>query len=254
MHLRPRRCGYSVVLALIPFALAGCGMLPTHVDIALVLPKTPNAWREAWGEPQMRVRWQAAGEAGALAGVAEPGATVVLTVPRRPPIALIAEPIWAAGGPAVAEGEAPAFAGAVWEAVGVQTISSYRDGALACVVNRLLHAGIDLRRFSVRRLRAEIALRLPDDPWALDVDRVVEAIADGAMRESYVRGREAVETGLIAPPGTWFPVSPFTPAIPGGERWPPLPVGVSVFYSDDGRRALVLVDDEERAWQPDATE
>ena len=95
----------------------------------------------------------------------------------------------------------------------------------------------------------EIAERLPDDPWALDVDRVAAAIARGSMRASYIRSAPLYPVGLAAPDGIWFARSPFVAPIAGGARWPDAPKGITPFYSADGRRWIVEIDEAGRAWQ-----
>ncbi|HKJ85427.1 MAG TPA: hypothetical protein VKA06_05090, partial [Spirochaetia bacterium] len=90
----------------------------------------------------------------------------------------------------------------------------------------------------------------PEDPWALDVGRVAAAIADGAMRETYIRSPELHPVALDVPEGVWHGWSPFVAPVGGGSAWPDLPVGVSPFHSSDGRRVIIDVDDEGRAWIP----
>ncbi len=209
-------------------------------------------------------------------------------LPRTPPVAVRATPRWDGGptasslptpesrpsrpaahtdgapgsGPARAEGDQRATAGAVWTGAAAgggawssgptEIVLCFETGATTEAVRRLLAAGVDLRDFSVARLVAESAERLPEDPWSLDIERVVTAIGARSMRETYVRPRATNPVSLTAPPGRWHGFSPFGRPVEGAERWPDLPVGVSVFSSEDGRRWIVEVDDEGRAWQGSA--
>jgi len=116
------------------------------------------------------------------------------------------------------------------------------------VLWRLMDAGVDLRAFSVERLLAEIAARLPDDPWSLDLELVAAAVAARSMRARYVRPPERYAVALRAPPGRWYGFSPFARPVSGGEAWGELPEGVTPFYSAGGRRLVVVVDPKGRAW------
>lgn len=209
----------------------------------------------------------------------QPGERVTIEVPRTPPVAVRAVPVWSApergaAGPALASGESLCYAGAVWPTfetsyafharrrpAGVSREGSdgahvldltFEDGPATEVVWRLMEARLDVRDLSVGRLRREIRDRLANDPWSLDVERVVEAIASRAMRQSYIRPPELLAVDLVAPPGRWYARSPFVDVVAGGSTWPKLPEGMTPFYSADGRRTIVKVDAEGRAWQPEA--
>lgn len=241
--------------------LASCELLPVTIPVEVVLPETPAAWEAAWGPAVFELVWQAAGGARTIAGTHGAGSTVTIDIPRLPPVAIVALPRWTAAG------ETMLGAGSVWPGLaadrpraaptdgerpgGERLVLTFEDGPVAEVLRRVMAAGADVGDFSVSRLAGEIRERLGEDPWALDVEKVVSAIASRAMRESYVRARPAEATGLVAPPGTWLAPSPFVDPVAsdGATLWPPLPVGLSVFYSSNGRRWLVDLDEEGRAWQ-----
>jgi len=246
---------------------------------------TPSAWEAAWGPARFEVDWRSAADAAIVPGLYPGGSSIVVDLPRTPPVAVRATPRWDGGpaarsaptpesrrlrpvahacggsgsGPALAEGDQLATAGSVWTGAAAhggawftgrpEVVLGFETGATSEAVRRLLAAGVDLRDFSVARLVAESAERLPEDPWSLDIERVVAAIGARSMRETYVRPRATNPVSLTAPPGRWHGFSPFRRPVESAERWPDLPAGVSVFYSEDGRRWIVEVDDEGRAWQ-----
>ena len=252
-----RRWPYAVLVPLI-LSVFSCAVLPTSTTVRLVLPGTPPRWEAAWGPAQFRISWRSADGWGSLDEPIAAGERVRISVPRLPPVAIRAEAVWTHGGPFLAPGERLRTAGGVWPAGlggngsrderGV-VVLTYASGPAAEVAWRLLEAGVDLRRFSLDRLVAEIADKLPDDPWSLDIDRVVSAIAGGAMRVSYVRQVATKELQILAPEGDWHPSSPFAGPFRAGASWPALPVGVTPFYSADGRRLIVEVDERGRAWR-----
>ena len=231
-----------------------CELLPTTASIVLLLPHTPQLWAEAWGPARYHVSWRSVmGEHMLPDSVAADGRAVI-HVPRLPPVAVRAVAFWPEGGPALADGEQLAIAGAVWSASssadGPRHLAlTFAGGPVANVAWRLLEAGVDARSMSFARLDAEVAERLPDDPWSLDVDRVVAAFAARAMRATYVREVERRSVELDVPSGSWLSASPFVAAATPATGWPPLAAGLTVFYSADGRRRIIDVDPHRRGWQ-----
>ncbi len=239
-------------------ALLSCDLFPATVTVPVVVPRTPPAWEAAWGPAHFTLSWRFAGGSEAHAAPVAAGERVHITLPRLPPVALRAQAVWVeGGGPALEPGDRLATAGAVWPFDATssgrrrceRSVSlSFACGPTAEVTWRLLEAGVDLRRFSADRLSAEIADRLPADPWALDIERVVRAIGDGAMRVTYVRPVATKEVSLTVPPGIWFRASPFAEPVTGDAGMPPLPVGVTVLWASSHRRLVVDVDERGRAW------
>ncbi len=253
-----RRWPYALLAPLV-LSVLSCAVLPTTAAVRVLAPHTPRRWEEAWGPAQFRISWRSADGSGALEEPVAAGERVRISVPRLPPVAIRAEAIWIRdGGPFLAAGERLRTAGGVWPAElrgdgsrgerGVVALT-FASGPAAEVAWRLLEAGSDLRRFSFDRLVTEIADRLPDDPWSLDIERVVSAVANGAMRATYVREIATKDVRILAPDGVWHPGSPFAGPYLAGAPWPALPVGVTPFYSADGRRLIVEVDERGRAWQ-----
>lgn len=259
------------------WSLMSCELLPGRVTVLARLPSTPAVWEAAWGPAEYQVSVHSVIGSTVVEELSPAGASRVLDLPRLPPVAVIARPVWRGGGPAFAGDESLAAAGAIWPHGGAVTgpaadmegervaaahgsggdpadllVLDYAVGPAAELLRRLAAAGVNVTEFNWERFLAEMSLRAMADPWAVDLDRLAAAIAERAMRESYVRERETHATGLRAPPGVWHPVSPFAAPVASGAVWPPLPQGVSRFYSADGGRWVIRVDAAGRGWQPAA--
>ena len=257
------------------WSLMSCELLPVHVTVLARLPSTPAVWEAAWGPADYRVSVHSVTGSTVVQGLTPAGTSLPLELPRLPPVGVIARPVWRGVGPALAGDESLATAGAIWplsgpvmgpaadmegdSAAGAQgsgrgpadiLVLDYAVGPAAELLRRLATAGVNVTEFNWERFLAEMSLQAMADPWALDLDHLAAAIAERAMRESYVREREMHATGLRAPPGVWHPVSPFAAPVASGAAWPPLPEGVSRFYSADGARWVVRVDAAGRGWQP----
>ena len=122
----------------------------------------------------------------------------------------------------------------------------YRRGVVATALTRAVHAGADIEAFNVARLGSEIADRCGDDPWSLDLDRLVDAMC-GQMRVTAIRSVVHAPTSLVAPPGTWYGPSPFAPALSGGDEIV-IAEGTSVWYGASGSRLVVTRPTNGSAW------
>ena len=245
--------------------LAACALSPAdEVTVAVTLPRTPAHWETEWGPAAFAVTVvpaPAGDDCGSCAGgvVHPPGARLALTLPKRPPVAILAAPVWPDGGPALVGEESLRPAGALWPnhltAAGgrAELVLSFERGVVAWVRSVAWEAGLDDRGFNYDRFEAELAAALPDDPWQIDLRLVLGALARRSMRRSYLRSPALVEVVLPAPPGTWLSPSPFAPPLAGGAPPGALPFGVTAFYSGDGRRLVVDVDAKGRAWMAVST-
>ena len=176
------------------------------------------------------------------------GEIVHLEIPRVPPVVVLATPHWADGGPAVIGEETLAPAGAVWPMSLTESGElslDFRHGPVASLTARAIEAGIDVTRLNIHRLRDEIAARIDSDPWLLDMEAALEALQKHRMRVTAVRPVEVFPTGLVLPPGVWYAASPFATV---SEVPLQVPQGSTAFYSNDRRRALIVVDVNRRAW------
>ncbi len=255
---RPRLSASFAVLLPLTAALLSCDFLPTTVTVRVTAPETPAVWEAVWGPARFAVSWRSAAGGHTSSAVIPAGGQTYITVPRLLPVAVRAEAVWPEDrGPALAAGERLATAGGVWPFDVEDARSPCQDqilhlgfdsGPAAEVTWRLLEAGVDIRRFSVDRLSAEIADRLPDDPWELDIGRVVTAVAGGAMRVTYVRPVAARDVSLAVPEGRWYRFSPFADPVTDTGGMLTLPVGVTVLYGSTDRRLVVDVDERGRAW------
>lgn len=220
------------------------------------MPVAPAVWTAAWGEPRFDVRWQSAVDSGIAAGSVEGGTTVVTTIPRLAPVAILADAVWETGGPAFVCGERLAPAGGLWPAQATDPAArrggaialSFESGLAASLIADVLAAGVDIRGLAVSRLIDEIAAVLPSDPWRIDYLPLRRAIAARSMRKTLIRAAPTWPVDIAVPEGHWVSMSPFAGAVAGGDVWPAAPVGVTALWSSDGRRVALSVDAAGRAW------
>ncbi len=254
--LRPAATGSALAVACALVLSASCSVPFDRIEVAVLMPVAPAVWTAAWGEPRFHVRWQSAVDSGTAARSVEAGTTVVTTIPRVAPVALLADVAWETGGPALACGERLAPAGGVWPTQstdpsarrGGSIALSFESGPAASLIADVLAAGVDIRGLLVSRLIDEIAAALPSDPWLIDYLPLRTAIAARSMRTTLIRAAPTWPVDIAVPDGSWVAMSPFARAVAGGDPWPAAPVGVTALWSSDGRRVALSVDSDGRAW------
>ena len=227
-------------------AILGCALPRQTVDVLVTLPETPEPWADAWGQSGYRIHWQAYATVSGAANVDPRSETVVLELPKATVVPVLAWPVWEAGGPALEPTEMMRPAGGIWSGGGIQL--TYEDGPAAFVLNSAAGRGADVQAFNHERLIAEISLRLPEDPWLLDTDKIVRALCERSMRVDYIREASFTDISLELPDGTWYGTSPFGEPLTGGFLDLSAREGLTPHYDDRGRRLVVVVDEEARAW------
>jgi len=237
---------------------SGCALPGQTVNVLVNLPDTPELWVAAWGPSGYRIHWQAYPTVSGAVDV-DPGVgAVVLKLPMATVVPLLAWPVWETGGPAFEPTEMLRPAGGVWvgDTVSADSASpavaglslTFENGPAGFVLNRAAGYGADIQAFNHERLIAEIPVRLSGDPWLLDTDRIVRALCEQAMRVSYIREASLMEVSLEVPDGRWYGASPFGEPMNGGTLDHRARVGLTAYYDDRGRRLVVVVDEEARAW------
>jgi len=88
-------------------------------------------------------------------------------------------------------------------------VLSWEQGVAAVIIFRLSTGEIDLSIFNTLRLSEEIMERGKPDPWALDIDYIIEKIDLGSFRVTYIKAASARDIELLVDPGSWFMESPF---------------------------------------------
>lgn len=231
-------------MLLLVLTFASCTLVSDpRITVSVDLPALPEVWQPAFPDMTYRVFWSGPrGFTTFLPGVYAPGTSASVSLPRTPPIAVLAIP--------VSGTRSFAPAGALWP---LQIASDgaiplrFAEGPAADLLMRAAAQGADMERFAVARLASTIREELPHDPWQLDVTHVARMIADGRMRESYVRAAERYPVRFPPPAGTWYAYSPFQAPVTAERGWPPLATGVHRFSGGDGRRIYVEMDEEGRA-------
>ena len=127
---------------------------------------------------------------------------------------------------------------------------SWEQGVAALIIFRLSTGGIDLSTFNTLRLSEEIMERGKPDPWVLDIDYIIEKIALGSFRVTYIKAAPARNIELPVDPGSWFMESPFSRpiVIEEGETLllEPVPLGFHLLFSlSTGEYYSLFLDDEE---------
>lgn len=114
----------------------------------------------------------------------------------------------------------------------------FREGAAVQIAARLLRAGVLPEGFRYDRLAVEMEARA-EDPWMLDLDRIVAAIARGGMnlREIAFVGRRDVSVG--AGGGPWKSGDPFAPAL-SAPLSGSFPLGETLFFDGEGFARLFV--------------
>ena len=258
----PYRLLYATLSLVVPL-LSGCSAPWVSTTIACALPQTPPLWANVWGDPTYTVTWcsptgqgtapngspgpDSEGDSSALPGFA-PGASFVLEVPNTPPVLITAEPTWDDGVPARSGEEPFACCGAVWpyHLDGEAVALDYRRGVVATALTRAVRSGARIEAFNVARLETEISTRCGDDPWSVDMERLVDAIR-GQMRVTAIRSMVESPTSLVAPTGLWYGPSPFAAVLRGGEGIV-VAEGTSVWYGASGARLVVTSPPDASAW------
>ena len=127
---------------------------------------------------------------------------------------------------------------------------SWEQGVASLIIFRLSTGGIDLSTFNTQRLSEEIMERGNPDPWNLDIDYIIEKIALGTFRVTYIKAAPARNIELPVDPGSWFMESPFACLIEIEEDetliLEAVPFGSHLLFSlSTGEYYSLFLDDEE---------
>lgn len=259
-----------ITAAALALSAAGCRLVESTETVVVTLPPLPAQWQEAWGPAGYEIVWRSHFSAHGSLNVETGQTRVALALPRGSVVAVLAYPVWQSGGPFLPAADRMRPAGAVWApadpgllaGAGVGVVAdqrslalSFEEGPVALVLSEAARRGADIQQFNHRRLSAELAARIPEDPWLLDCERVIRAVCERSMRVSYVREIERHEVTLEFPDGLWMEASPFAAVIPGGQdpvasgrTTRSFPEGITPLYSANGRRLIAEIDEEGRGW------
>ena len=134
-------------------------------------------------------------------------------------------------------------AGGIFTGTGPTLQLTWKDGALACVLARLLSVGRDCSLFNAQRLSGYFGRA--EDPWDLDLDGIAEKIAAGDFSAYDIDALPTLEMSVNPGPGEWFLESPLRPVpVPDaeGRLTGQVSEGVHALFSVEGRLLKVAVD------------
>lgn len=201
-RLRPRLLPGAVIL-LAGSVAVGCALLDSEQDVLVRFPALPEAWGDLETELTILAevvlsdgsRWSrsyAFAEGAAVLRLPKAGGAAVLLRPSYRGLRL-----------------PPAGTAVPWLAPGARGTATWHDGVTATILRRLAVGEGGFEALNVPRLSREIRERGGRDPWGIDIDRIVEKIAEDAFRSTYIKEGEEVLLEVFFPEGRWIPLEPF---------------------------------------------
>ena len=243
----------TVVLGIGATVLAGCDLWQEHRLVRL--PELPPAWRHFEVALQLTLVDGRDGREQRLPA-ARPGATLALPVGRYAASVIVARPL--VTGPASVGAAAPVAgagngrllrpAGAVVpvSAAGSGAVEvTWERGLLASLVLDLWRGGASPWLLNLELLDRKLAARAAGDPWSLDRQAILAALAADAMSSAAIRPLPRRSVELQLPAGRWVWWNPFTPPLlsDGRERLAlEVPGGYHLLLADDGRTLALQAD------------
>jgi hypothetical protein len=188
--------------ALVAAALSGCHFFAAEASLELSLPGPPPGWPAGVEVSSYRILWR--GAEGELREAEADGDAddLSLRIPRREGLSVLVYPRFAGGRfetrPAAAVYPHHAGGDGVLE-------PRYEHGFTGLV----LHAALFSRpAFNTARLLEEVTLRAAGNPWAFDLERVIEKLAAGSFSTIYLRPRDHYPVEIPVAPGAYLPDNP----------------------------------------------
>ncbi len=239
-HFTPLSIARTVAVAAIiaPLIFTACDLLGPERGVTVSAPELPDTLREAFGATSFMLVVD-----GEEIARLEKGETRTVRIPAGGPVAVQAYPVVGeridvirpAG--AIVAGRNDAEVPLEWA-----------DGVLAEIAARLQAGGVPLAAVNVWRLAREIRERAGTRQWSIDVDAVVEALANEVMNVRLLEPRGGA--GVEVPVGgdEWVAADALrpeaVPAIDGSLVLANLAPGVHVYGRRNGdRRVRISVGD-----------
>lgn len=192
---------------LVAILFSGCELFGAETSVTLELPGPPPRWPGGVGVSSYRIIWRGPDGRAREAEVDGRRRGVELRVPKRDGLAVLVYPRSAGDRFAVR----PAAAVYPHDARGTDVLASrYEHGFAGLVLHRALFS---VPTFNSARLIEEVTVRGDGDPWAFDLDRVVEKLVAGAFSTIYLRPRDRFPVELSVAPGVYVRDDPFRPAV-----------------------------------------
>jgi hypothetical protein len=234
--------GLFVALA----GLVSCAPFGGDADLRAIMPRIPVHWSPAFPDLRFRLVFPGPGEEERELEI-PPAVAARISCPKASNTAILAYPE-AAG----AAGCLPP-AGALYpldlqrEAGEDALLFSWEAGCTAWILSRLHTRGFDTTLVNAARLRAELARHA--DPWALDLQKIVEKLAAGTFTAYDIDSLPSRDVQLMPGAGEWFLESPFrnVSSLADGETLllPGVSMGRHTLFSVSGGQCHVFVGEKE---------
>jgi hypothetical protein len=241
-----------VAAALAACCFISCAPFGGDAELEAVMPQIPGHWAAAFPDLRFRLVICGRGENGGELDVPASASSVRIACPKAANTAVLAYPESARAGGFLRP------AGALYpldvRRDGARDVLSFtwEAGCSAWILSRLRELGFDTSLVNATRLRAELASH--PDPWALDVQKIVEKLAEGAFTAYDIDSLPSRDVQLQPGKGNWFlesPASSVTACADGDTLvLPCLSVGMHALFSDQGGRIRISVGAKETVIGP----
>ncbi|MBN1686535.1 MAG: hypothetical protein JW852_07755 [Spirochaetales bacterium] len=195
-------------IAAASFLLSSCAFFE-YIDITVELPAFPPSWYAGVPSSGYVVRYlEATGSVGTVevkAGVK----LVRLRIPRLPVVPVAASPV-AGTPPAALKPCGGVFPGQV-DSEEVLRLS-WEDGFLAEVLLGCAVSGDAMQAVNLHKLAAELSEKSGGNPWFLNGDTIMRAIAGGTLSYGSLRMLPVHDVTIEAAPGRWVGGNPLAAA------------------------------------------
>lgn len=237
-RLRTRLIPGALIL-LAGLVTTSCALLDSERDVVVRFPRLPEHWDSLEPELSMAVEVVFSDGSGWGRDYAHGAGAAVLRLPKARGAAVLLRPTYR-GIPLP-----PAGTAVPWLASGGEATATWHDGVTASILRRLAVGESGFEALNVPRLSREIRRRGGRDPWGVDIDRIVEKLAENAFRSTYITEGEKVPLEITFPEGRWIRLEPFgeveTRVIEGpGIRGLSVPIRGTRYADIAGRRLLVV--------------
>ena len=202
IYLRP---GLALIFSVLAF-LGGCELFSPSIQVKLSLPPIPAHWQWAFGNLKFQLLFSGPDGEEECRIIPAGSDQIEVCINKRHNSSFLAYPL-------IGDDEIRLPpAGALYPlnmGEGNTLVLSWEQGVAALIIFRLSTGGSDISTFNTLRLSQEIMERGRPDPWVLDIDYIIDKIALGAFRVTYIKAAPSRDIELPVNPGSWFMESPF---------------------------------------------
>jgi len=239
-----------VVSALAVCCLASCAPFGGNTELEALLPPIPAHWAAAF--PDLRFRLVSPGSGEGELEIPSTVAAARISCSKSSNTAILAYPESDRAGGFLRPAGA-LYPLDVLREDGKDTLCfSWEAGAAAWVLSRLRRLGLETSLVNAPRLRAELA-RHPD-PWALDLEKIAEKLAEGTFTFYDIDPLPSRDVQLQPGEGSWFRENPHSSITACAAAdvlvLPNLSVGMHALFSRRGERIRIFVGERETVVGP----